>query len=91
MNRYDLLDELPEEVAKEIDEYVPDSLPDKLNPDSEAEAEGMYVGVALAEWAIHEKGLSPKEANELIQLATADSEAAALLDQLGLPNKLFRN
>jgi len=87
MNRPDLLDELPEEIA----EYVPDTLPDKLNPGSEAEEEGMYLGVALVEWAIHERGFKPADANKLIQRVLQDSITAAQLDQLGLPDNFFLN
>jgi len=87
MNRQNLLDELPEEIAK----YVPDTLPDRLNPDSEAEAEGMYLGVALVEWAIHERGFHPADANKLIQRVLQDSITAAQLDQLGLPDNFFLN
>jgi len=87
MSRKDIVGELPEEIA----EYVPDNLPSELNPDCEAEADGMYLGIALVEWAVYERGFHPKEAFELVQRSFTHGRAAAQLDQLGLPDKLFRN
>jgi hypothetical protein len=87
MSRQDLVDDLPEELVQ----YIPDTLPENTDPDSEAEADGVYLGIALTEWAIHEKGLEPEEASMVVRRALTHGVAAGRLNQLGLPDKLFRN
>lgn len=87
MSRQDLVDGLPEEMV----EYIPDNLPDDADPDCEAEADGIYLGIALTEWVIHEKGLEPEDAAKVVRRGFTHGVAAGRLNQLGLPDQLFRN
>jgi hypothetical protein len=84
--RKQVMDILPEDVA----EYVPEHLPDDKNPDSEPEAAGMFLGIALAEWAIQEKGMDPENARDMIQRALSHGVADAMLNSFDLPS-LWRN